>query len=98
MLPKWRGKDRWEPIFISIEIPRGEPSLGEIFAKFEVGSKAYVAIVREEFVDLTLKLMPALIIADVDDGSYLLELPGETFSEGSRILVGPGDMEKMKSR
>ena len=58
----------------------------------------YVVTVDEDLIDQAGQRMPALIIADVGADNYLLDLPGESFSAGSRILVGSGDVKVMNGR
>ena len=84
LIPTWRSKP--EPVFIKIKVV-GKDSSGQIMAEFYVGGQTYVAAVNEDRIDATQEKMVAMIIADVGDNNFLVDLPGESLSAGSRIVA-----------
>ena len=56
--------------------------------------KSYVALVPERFVNQVDKYLQGCIIADWND-DLLVDLPVETFTGGSRILVRNSEREKV---
>ena len=82
--PAWRVEP--EPVWISCqEVKTVEPDR-ELLVQFMASGKSYVAIVPKRFVNQADKSLQGFIIADCDD-DLLVQLPVETFTSGSRILV-----------
>ena len=91
MIPTWKSEPM--PAFINIIIV-GETDLsGQIHAEFNINGQIYALMVDADLIDQTSKKMPVLIIADVGTNKYLVDLPGESLSAGSRILVGAEDLK-----
>ena len=67
-------------------------------AEFYVGGQTYVATVNEDRIDATQEKMVAMIIADVGDNKFLVDLPGESLSAGSRIVAGDKELERVNGR
>lgn len=88
-VPEWREAP--ELVRINVKI-LGEDSAGKILAEFVVGGQIYVASVDKELIDQDQNNMTALIVADVGI-DYLVDLPGDSLSAGSRILFGPEDLQ-----
>ena len=83
-VPAWRIEP--EQVWISCqEIKTVEPRR-ELLVQFVANGNSYVAIVPERFVDQARKTLQGYIIADWDE-DVLVDLPVETFSGGSRVLV-----------
>ena len=95
-IPAWRTTP--EPRFISIKIIGKDDWSGQIVAEFNAGGQTYAITVDEDIIDLTSREMPVLIIADVGTNNYLIDLPGESLSAGSRILVGSEDLNGRNGR
>ena len=89
-IPTWRH----EPEHVSIKVALlGKDWRGHLLASFKVGGREYVALVTPMLIDETASSMPVVIIADVGD-KFLVDLPGESLSAGSRILVNADDLLK----
>jgi hypothetical protein len=92
-VPTWR--DEPEVVFININILGKDDWSGQILAEFRARGQVYVVTVDEDLIDQPGKRMPALIIADVGADDYLVDLPGESLSAGSRVLVETNDIKRM---
>ena len=92
---EWR--DDFELVFFHVNIIGKDELSGEVHAEFEARGQKYVATVKEERIDQPGKRMPAFIIADVEDDDYLVELPGESLSLGSRVQVRAEDIQRTNS-
>ncbi len=90
-IPTWRSKP--EPVSIKVEL-LGKDWSGRLLASFTVGGKKYVATVDAALIDEKTNSMRALIIADVGRG-FLVDLPGESLSAGSRIHIGKDELRKL---
>ena len=89
---EWR--DTFELVFFNVNIIGRDDLSGELHAEFKARGQKYVATVKEERIDQIGKRMPAFIIADVEDGDYLVELPGASLSLGSRVQVTDEDIQR----
>ena len=95
-IPAWRKEP--EAVFISVNIIGKDDWSGKTFAEFGAGGQTYVLTIDRELIDLAGENIPALIVADVGDDRYLVDLPGESLSAGSRILLGAGEIKRMNGR
>ena len=59
----------------------------ERMVKFKVGGKVYTSFVPVDAVDSSRKQMFVYAVGSVKDGSYLLDLPSDTFTTGARLKV-----------
>ncbi len=55
--------------------------------QFEVGGRRYMSLVPAESVDPDRKTLSVSIIGSLTDGSYLVDLPAETFTSGPRLQI-----------
>lgn len=55
--------------------------------QFEVGGRRYMSLVPAESVDPDRKTLRVNIIGSLTDGSYLVDLPAETFTSGPRLQI-----------
>lgn len=95
--PKWRDNPKF--VFLNVEIiGRDDWSKPVVYAKLEVKGEVYVVTVEEDLMDTDTHKMPDLIIADVGENDYLVDLPGESLSAGSRLLVGVSDVIEMSGQ
>ena len=90
-IPTWRTRP--EPVSIRVEL-LGKDWRGRLLASFTVGGMKYVATVDPMLIDETSNSMRAHIIADVGKG-FLVDLPGESLSAGSRILIDAKEFKKL---
>jgi len=82
--PAWRVEP--EQVWISCqEVKTVEPNR-ELLVQFVADGASYVALVPERFVNQANKSLQGFIIADCER-DLLVQLPVETFTSGSRILV-----------
>lgn len=86
MVPQWRLQP--EPVRIRCQLITTGPQTNELIVQFKVNGDEFTAFVPEQFVDQLNKTMAGLIVADFGD-SWLIDIPSETLTSGSRILV-PG--------
>lgn len=82
--PTWRVEP--EQVWISCqEVKAVEPNR-ELLVQFMADGASYVALVPERFINQANKSLQGFIIADCES-DLLVQLPVETFTSGSRILV-----------
>ena len=55
--------------------------------QFEVDGQRYTSLVPVEAVDAERKTLSVSIFGSLSDGSYLVELPAETFTSGPRLQI-----------
>ena len=55
--------------------------------QFEVGGRKYMSLVPADSVDAERKTLSVSIFGSLSDGSYLVELPAETFTSGPRLQI-----------
>lgn len=87
-VPQWREAPEQVRIRCQQVLP-GERS-NERIVQFRVNGDCYTAFVPVEFVNEDEKTLAAIIIADYGD-SWLLDIPSETLTSGSRIRVREED-------
>ena len=91
-IPQWRMKP--EPVLLNcLGIYDGNGG-SELVVQFETQRGHFTAFVRPEQVEREENGLHAFIIADVDEG-YLVEMPSETFTSGSRILVFTDEKDRV---
>ena len=84
-IPKWFSPPRLMALkctFIS-----EKNSAPEHVVRFEVGGKSYTSVVPMGAIDPERQRIFVYAIGASKDGSYLLDLPSDTFTTGSRIKV-----------
>ena len=83
-VPAWRPEP--EQVWIRCQQINNGTYAGELVAQFKVNGDEFTTFVPEKYVDKTNKLLRALIVADFGD-SWLIDIPAETLTSGSRIRV-----------
>lgn len=66
---------------------------GEHTVQFEVNGRSYISFVLTEVVDTEEKLMNVSVVGSLSDGSYLIDLPSDTLTSGTRLKVKKGAPE-----
>ena len=94
-IPTWRPEP--EPVLIKITIIGRDEWSGQLLAEFKIDGQTYAVSVDAELINKSQDKMTALIIADVG-AKHLVDLPGESLSAGSRILVGAEELELVTGR
>ena len=95
---KWRT----EPLNIWLQCSRINSdiqqfrALNELVVHFEINGSKYTAFVPEEFVDIEKQLISAMIVADCGN-DYLVDLPVETLTSGTRFLVPESEKDNLVS-
>ena len=84
-MPKWisppqRGTLKW------IYVGKGDVEW-ERAVQFEVDGRKYLSLVPVDSVDAERKTLNVSIIGSFKDGSYLVDLPAETFTSGPRFQI-----------
>lgn len=90
-LPVWR--DTPQPVIIEVKMLGESAWPDKVLAEFHANGQKYALIANADFVDQAGGRMAALIVADVGDEGYLVELPGESPSAGSSVFVRHGDVK-----
>ena len=65
----------------------------EFPVQFKVNGHIYTSFVPAEAVDLNKKRISIHIIGSLKDGSYLIDLPSDTLTSGTRLKVRRDDLE-----
>ena len=90
-IPEWREEP--EPVIIRCHFMPAEHE-GKVIAIFSVKDRNYALSIEKRLADTNAKGFRAMIIADVE-GAYLVDLPSQTMSQGSRMLISKQDMSKL---
>ena len=83
-IPTWRPEP--ELVWIRCQAIKEGNQPKEVIVQFKVNGDEYTAFVPLQFVNLGMSALQGLIVADYGD-SWLIELPTETLTSGSRIRV-----------
>ncbi len=70
-----------------------EKSSIEFAVQFKVNGHTYTSFVPAEAVDLNKKRISIHIIGSLKDGSYLIDLPSDTLTSGTRLKIRRDDPE-----
>lgn len=83
-VPQWRP----EPELVSIRCKVIEKSQQpkELIVQFKINGDEFTAFVPDQFVNQSKRTLDAYIVADYED-SWLIDIPAETLTSGSRIRV-----------
>ena len=83
------GHDREEPEGVKIQLTYVGPGMlpDERFVRFYVGDEEYGGWMPDYSVNEAEKWLKAFIVADFDDGRWLVRLPEETLSSGPNIFI-----------
>ena len=83
-IPTWRTEP--ELVWIRCKAIKEGTKPEEIIVQFRVNGDEYTAFVPSQFVNPEIPALQGLIVADYGD-SWLVDLPTETLTSGSRIRV-----------
>lgn len=91
------GHDREKPEGVKIDLSYVGPGMSsdERIVQFKIGGNEYVGWMPDYSVNESEKWLKAFIIADFDDGRWLIEIPDETLTSGSRIFVPKEDQDSV---
>ena len=83
------GNYREEPEGVKIRLTYVGPGMfpDERFVRFWVGDEEYGGWMPDYSVNEENKWLKAFIVADFDDGRWLVRLPDETLSSGHNIFI-----------
>ena len=84
MIPNWRPEPKL--VWIKCQVIKDGSHPTELIVQFKVNGKEYMAFVPDHYVDREISGLQGLIVADYGD-SWLIDLPTETLTSGSRIRV-----------
>ena len=87
------GHDREKPEGVKINLSYVGPGMHpeERIVQFSIGGNQYVGWMPDYSVNETEKWLKAFIIADFDDGRWLIQIPDETLTSGARLFVPKED-------
>lgn len=63
----------------------------ECTVQFKVNGHIYTSFVPSEVIDVKAKRISVYVIGSLQDGSYLVDLPSDTLTSGTRLKVHKGD-------
>ena len=86
--PQWRTEPK--AVEIKCDHVRQGNDPAEFIVQFRVRGAEFTAFVPKKFVNSSNKVLKGFIVADVD-GDWLVDLPVETLTSGSRIRVHKND-------
>ncbi len=91
------GHDREKPEGVKINLSYVGPGMHsqERIVQFKIGGNEYVGWMPDYAVNETGRWLKAFIIADFDDGRWLIQIPDETLTSGSRIFVPTEDQNSV---
>lgn len=88
-MPEWI----WPPLSGALKcyyVGRGDVEWQRA-VQFEIDERKYLSLVPKESVDEEQKTMTVRIIGLLKDGTYLIDLPAETFTSGPRLRIRKDD-------
>ncbi len=96
-IPVWREQP--EPVWINCHridflSTKSPDELNELLVRFKVNGEEYVAIVLERFVNRSKRGLQGVVVAEYN-GDLLVDLPTDTFTSGSRILVPAAEKDRV---
>ena len=83
-VPQWREQP--EPVWVICQQVSESTHPDEVVVQFKNNGDEYTAFVPRKFVDIENRRLQAFIVADYDD-SWLVDIPAETLTSGSRIRI-----------
>ena len=92
-MPDWRMDP--EPVLVNCLKVHEMPNRREYIVQFESQRGNFTAFVPKHNVDAGRMGLHALIIADIRDKGYLLDLPVETLTSGPRLLVFENEKDEV---
>ena len=92
-MPDWRMDPK--PVLVNCLKVHEMPNQREYIVQFESQRGNFTAFVPKHNVDAERMGLHALIIADIRDKGYLLDLPVETLTSGPRLLVFENEKDKV---
>ena len=84
-MPKWISPPQ-QGALKCVYVGKGDMDW-ERAVQFEVDGRRYMSLVPAESVDSERKTLSVSIIGSFTDGSYLVDLPAETFTSGPRLQI-----------
>lgn len=84
-MPKWISPPQ-QGTLKCIYVGKGDVDW-ERAVQFEVDGRKYLSLVPVDSVDAERKTLSVNIIGSFKDGSYLVDLPAETFTSGPRFQI-----------
>ena len=63
----------------------------EFTVQFKVNGHTYTSFVPGEAIDFKEKWIAVCIIGSLEDGSYLIDLPSDTLTSGTRLKIHRSD-------
>ena len=93
-IPKFRSPPT--PVHIRLEHVSEGLFSGELSIVFTVGDKKHCGWVPKESVSIELQMIQGAIIADLEDGDWLVELPVSSIMfSGERFVVTGSEKERL---
>ena len=91
------GHDLDEPIGVKIQLSYVGQGMtpDERIVKFIIGGNQYVGWMPDYSVNETERWLKAFRIADFDDGRWLIQIPDETLTSGTKIFVPKEDQNNV---
>ena len=90
--PRWRAEQK--PVWIFCKNIKPLPQLHEFVVQFDADGQEFTSFVPERFVNLDNSGLGGCIVADVEAG-VLIDIPADTFTSGTRILVRNSEMDSV---
>ena len=95
------GHHRAEPEGVKIQLEKAVSSKvfpKEAYVRFVIDGKLYDGWMPDYSVNIEEKWLKAFIIADFDDGRWLVQIPEETMISGARLFVPTTDQGTVVSK
>ena len=93
-IPRWRVEP--EPVLVNCQNVKTLPQSSECIVQFQTKGGHFTSFVPSRHVNPADKQLHAFIIADVDQG-VLVDIPAETLTSSSRILVLDSEKDSLLS-
>ena len=88
----WKRREVPEPGCIRVDSVEPDLVGNHLLTTFSANGEDRGAIIENGFIDRKRMLMAVFIVADADNGNYVVQIKGETISGGDRLEVRPSEV------
>ena len=88
----WTRRETPEPGYIRVNFVGPDLVGDQLLTTFYAKGEQRGAIIENGFIDEKRMLMAVFIVADADNGDYVIQIKGETIAGGDRIQIDPSEV------
>ena len=88
----WKPREVPEPGCIRVDSVEPDLVGDQLLTTFRANGENRGAIIENGFIDKKRMLMAVFIVADAENGNYVVQIKGETISGGDRLEAHPSEV------